>query len=382
MKRVFLDYNATTPLDPQVLEVMLPYLREDYGNPSSVHEEGARARKAIEEAREKVAHELVAHPEEIIFTSGGTESINLAIKGVVARALHQRETLHLITSHIEHSAVLQSVASLEATQRVSVTRVGVNRDGEICLEEIKKTLCDDTALISIQFVNNEIGNQAPIEKIGRLARERGIIFHTDAVQAVGKIRINLEHLPIDLLSFSGHKIYGPKGVGGLFIRKGVKVVPMIHGGSQELEKRGGTENVPGIVGLGEAFVRVYKSFEEEKARLGNLRDLLEKKLVDRIPGVSVNGSKNSRIFNTLNMIFKGISGESLLVNLDREGVAVSSGSACASGSIEPSHVLLAMGLEKESAKSSVRFSLGRDTNEHDIHLALQKIGEVVKRLRP
>ena len=384
MKRVYLDYNATTPTDPQVLEAMLPYLREDYGNPSSVHGEGSRARKAIEEAREKVAHELVAHPEEMIFTSGGTESVNLAIKGVIARALREKgnQPLHLVTSQIEHSAVLQSVAALETAYPVSVTRIGVNREGKINPEEVKNALRENTALISIQFVNNEIGNQAPIEEIGKLARGGGIVFHTDAIQAVGKIRINLKNLPVDLLSFSGHKIYGPKGIGGLYIRKGIKLDPLIRGGFQEFEKRGGTENVPGIVGLGEAIGRVYQDLEETKERVGRLRNLLEERLADSLSDVSINGSKKTRIFNTLNVTFKGISGETLLVNLDREGLAVSSGSACASGSIEPSHVLLAMGLERAEAKGAIRFSLGRKTNEHDIHFALQKVQEVVKRLRP
>lgn len=385
MRRVYLDYNATTPVDPAVREVMLPYLGEEYGNPSSLHWAGARARKGLEEAREKVAKNLHCEPREIVFTSGGTESINLAIKGLLATKRYQvpsgRGVPHLVTTPIEHQAVLQSVESLEKEGWIEVTRLAVDSKGDIDLEELRGSIRENTVLISLMFVNNETGNIYPISSIGRLARERGVIFHTDAVQAVGKLPIDLSRLPIDLFSFSSHKIYGPKGVGALYIRKGVKVAPLIHGGAQELEKRGGIENLPGIVGFGEAMERIHKDLEQESARLAGLRDRLQRGLVELLPGIRIHGDEDHRVSNTLHVSFEGITSETILVALDREGIAVSSGSACASGALEPSHVLMAMGISKGEAKGAVRFSLGRGTTEEDIAYTLEKMPEIVKRLR-
>lgn len=379
---LYLDHNATTPVDPRVLEAMLPYLKSDFGNPSSLHWAGARARKALEEAREKVAHGLLAAPEDVIFTSGGTESINLAIKGTVRRLLKDRGgPVHIITSKIEHQAVLQTVADLESTGQIEVSRVDVTPQGEILPEEVKRAIKDNTVLISIQFVNNEIGTIAPVEEIGKLARERGIVFHTDAVQAVGKLKVRFDGLPVDLLSFSGHKICGPKGVGALVARRGTRFLPLIHGGPQEWEKRGGTENLPGIVGLGEAIRISSADLEKDSTHMSQLRDYLEESILMRIPAVIIHGNKKNRVCNTLNIRFKDISGESLVIALDQEGIAVSSGSACASGAIGPSHVLLAMGLSKSEAKGAIRFSLGKGTTKEEIENVLEILSGIYERLR-
>lgn len=383
MRRVYLDYNASTPVDLQVREAMLPYLGEEYGNPSSLHWAGARARQALEDAREAVAKHFSCDAREIIFTSGGTEGANLAIKGVVCRAgLDQgRRPVHVITSRIEHQAVLQSIESLEKLGLAEVTRVGVDEAGDIDLDEIRAAIRDQTVLISLMFVNNEIGNIYPVEAVGRIAREKKILFHTDAVQAVGKLPIDLGRLTVDLLSFSGHKIYGPKGVGALFVRKGVKLSPLIHGGAQEFEKRGGTENLPGIVGFAEAMRRVHEDLEKESERLKTLRDLLQNQLLARVPGTRIHGNPDHRVASTLQVSFEGVTSETILVALDREGIAVSSGSACASGAVEPSHVLIAMGVPPPLAKGAVRFSLGRGTSHHDIEYVLDKMPSVVNRLR-
>lgn len=375
MKKIYLDYNATTPVDPAVREAILPYLGEEFGNPSSMHWAGARAKKAMEEAREKIAHSLSCKPEEVYFTSGGTESVNLAIKGVIF------EGSHIITTQIEHKAVLESVEELEGEGKIEVTRLEVDSSGDLDLEELKRAIRENTVLISVMFVNNEIGNIYPIAAVGRIARERGILFHTDAVQALGKLPIDLSLLPIDLISFSAHKIYGPKGVGALYIRKGVKIRPLLHGGAQEMEKRGGTENLPGIVGFGEAVRKIHEGLDTESERLRRLRDRLQNQLAASVPGTKIHGNPDHRVANTLNVSFEGIESELILIALDREGIAVSSGSACASGAVEPSHVLLAMGVNPKEAKGAVRFSLGRGTTENDIDYVLQKMPEIVKRLR-
>ncbi len=383
MRRVYLDYNASTPVDPRVRESMLPYLGEEYGNASSLHWAGARARAVVEESRETVAHSLACDSREIIFTSGGTESDNLAIQGVVQRAYRERSRrpVHVITSQVEHQAVLQTLDGLEKLGLAESTRVGVDAYGDIDLDEIRKAVRPETVLISLMFVNNETGAIYPIEAVGRIARERNILFHTDAVQAVGKLPVNLGRLTVDLLSLSGHKIYGPKGVGALFVRKGVPISPLVHGGAQEMEKRGGTENLPGAVGLAEAMRRVHDDLEEEAGRLKGLRDLLQNQLLARVPGTRIHGNPDHRVSGTLQVTFEGVTSETILVALDREGIAVSSGSACASGAVEPSHVLMAMGLSPREAKGAVRFSLGRGTSVHDIEYALDKIRGVVERLR-
>lgn len=376
VNKIYLDYNATTPVDPAVQSAMLPFLGEEFGNPSSLHWAGQRARKALEEAREKIAFHLNCDPKEIVFTSGGTEGINLAIRGVVSQG-------HLITTVVEHKAVLETCEALEREGRVEGTRLPVDRNGNLDLEKVRESIRDDTALISIQWVNNETGNIFPVAAIGAIARERGIFFHVDAVQALGKLPIDLKNLPIDLLSISAHKIYGPKGVGVLFIRKGVKTKPLLYGGAQEMEKRGGTENLPGIVGFGAAVEGISRDLEAETRRLELLRDRLQNSLLQSIPGTEIHGDlePRHRVCNTLNVSFEGITNEVILIALDREGIAVSSGSACASGAVEPSHVLQAMGVAKERAKGAVRFSLGRGTTQAEIDTVLEKLPKVVERLR-
>jgi cysteine desulfurase len=375
MRKVYLDYNAATPVDPEVKEAMIPYLGEEFGNPSSLHWAGGRAKKALDESREKIARCLSCRPEEIYFTSGGTESINLAVKGVIIPGSH------LITTQIEHKAVLESVEDLEREGRIEVTRLSVDSSGDIDLEELKSAIRENTVLVSVMFVNNEIGNIYPITAIGRICRERGIFFHTDAVQALGKLPIDLSLLPVDLTSFSAHKIYGPKGVGALYIKRGVKIRSLIHGGAQEMEKRGGTENLPGIVGFAEAVRKADQGLDLESERVRRLRDRLQNQLVASVPGTKIHGNPDHRVANTLNLSFEGIESELILIALDREGIAVSSGSACASGAVKPSHVLLAMGVKPGKAKGAIRFSLGRGTTENDIDYVLQKMSEIVKRLR-
>lgn len=378
-----MDYNATTPVDPRVREAMLPFLGEEFGNPSSLHWEGRRARKALEEAREAVSGALACDAQEVVFTSGGTEGANLAIKGVVGRAFQANggRPVHVVTSAVEHQAVLRTVEYLEKTGMVEATRIGVDRAGEIDLQGLQSSIRENTVLISLMFVNNEIGNIYPIEAAGRIARERGILFHTDAVQAVGKIPVDLHKLPVDLLSLSGHKFYGPKGVGALYVRKGIGLIPLIHGGAQEMEKRGGTENLPGIVGLAKAIVLAQQDLDHEVDRLGKLRNHLQNQLVTRVPGTRIYGHPEHRVCNTLKVSFEGITSEAILIALDREGIAVSSGSACASGAVDPSHVLLAMGVSSDVAKGAVRFSLGRGTTGGDIDCALEIVPKVVGGLR-
>ena len=379
MRRVYLDYNATTPVAPEVLEAMLPYLREDFGNPSSLHGVGARARKALEDARETIARCLSCSDREIVFTRGGTESVNLALQGVVAALLRTNgeKRPHVVTSAVEHQAVLQTIESLEKEGRVEVTRLQVDASGDLDLREIEASLRETTVLISIMFVNNETGNIYPITAIGNLARARGIPFHTDAVQAVGKLPVDLKRLPVDLLSFSSHKIYGPKGVGALYIRKGVRLRPILFGGAQEMEKRGGTENLAGVVGFGAAMERIHHDMEKESARVASLRDRLQAGLIESVPGTRIHGKERHRIGNTLMVTFEGVTSETILLALDRQGIAVSAGSACASGALEPSHVLMAMGVASKEAKGAVRFSLGRQTTEDDINKVLDVMPAMV-----
>lgn len=380
MNPIYLDHNATTPVDPEVREAMLPYLGESFGNPSSLHGFGAKARKAVDEAREKVASCLMCRPDEIVFTSGGTESIHLALHPI-PQDLVQNPKAHVITSSVEHQSVLQPLERLEKQGWITATRLVPDSLGNISVDEVAEAVCDNTALISILFVNNETGNLYPIEGMGRLAREKGILFHVDGVQALGKIPINLSRLSVDLMSFSAHKIYGPKGVGALYVKKGVRLAPLLQGGFQERGLRAGTENVPGIVGFGHAMEIAHRNLEIENLRIRELRDFLERGLQERIPGVILHGDPDHRVANTLNVAFEGVSGETALIALDREGIAVSAGSACASGALEPSHVLLAMGIGREEAKSSLRFSLGRGTQRTDIDQVLEKLPGIIERLR-
>jgi len=378
MKRYYLDNNATTPVDERVKEAMLPYLGEAFFNPSSVYTPAREVRKAIETARERLANLLNADPEEIIFTSGGTEADNIAIKGT-AFALAEKGK-HIITSAIEHPAVLNTCKFLERVG-FSVSYVPVDRYGIVDMDHLKESIRDDTILISIMYANNEIGTIQPIEEIASIARERGIYFHTDAVQVIGKFPVDVKVLGVDFLALSAHKFYGPKGVGALYVRKGVRFRPLVHGGHQERGLRGGTENVAGIVGFGEAAKIASEEMEVEEKRLRPLRDALENGILEKIPEVIVNGHPEQRLYNTLNVCIRYVEGESVLLMLDREGICVSTGSACSSGSLEPSHVLLAIGLSHEVAHGSIRFSIGKFNTEEDIDKVLSVVPPIVERLR-
>lgn len=375
---IYLDYNATTPTDPKILKKMMPYLKDSYGNPSSVYRFAQESKRAVEEARASLARLLNAQESEIVFTSGGTESDNTAIKGI---ALAKRDKgRHIITSKIEHHAVLHTCAALEE-QGFEVTYLGVDRTGRVNPEELNKSIRKDTILVSIMYVNNEVGTIQPIKEIAGICRSKKVCFHSDAVQAVGKIPVDTKELGLDLLSLSGHKFYGPKGAGALYVRKGVKFIPLLHGGGHERGRRSGTENVAAIVGLGEAARLAESGLNRESVRISSLRDKLERGILAAIPEVKVNGDTENRIYNTLNVSIGYIEGESILINLDFEGVCASSGSACTSGSLEPSHVLLAMGLPHELAHGSLRLSLGRYTTERDIEQVLKVLPPIVERLR-
>jgi len=376
--RVYLDHNATTPVHPEVFEAMKPFFQNQFGNSSSIHWAGREVRKYVEEAREKVAELLHASPAEIIFTGCGTESDNMAIKGV---AYSWREKgNHIITTQVEHHAVLHTCQFMEK-MGYEVTYLPVDNYGLIDLELLRRSIRPQTILVSIMFANNETGTIFPIKEIGEITRAKGVIFHTDAVQAVGKIPVDLQHLPVDILSLSGHKLNTPKGIGAQFIRRGLKLSPLIHGGGQEYGLRAGTENVPYIVGLGKACEIARRDFNQRINHLQNLRDRLEQGIKARIPQVVLNGHPTQRLPNTLNMSFLDVEGESLLLNLDLEGIAVSSGSACTSGSVEPSHVLLAMGIPPEIAQSAIRFSLGWSNTEAEIDYVLEVLPRLVQRLR-
>lgn len=377
--KIYFDNNATTPLHPEVREEMLPYLGEIFGNPSSVHTFGQVARKAVEEAREKLAVLLgVKNPQEIVFTSGGTESNNFAIKG--ASYLYKDKGNHIITSAIEHHSVLNPCQYLEK-QGFKVTYLPVNKFGEISVAELEKAITAQTILITIMHANNEIGTIEPIGAIAVIARAHKIIFHTDAIQTVGKLPMNLEKMGMDLLSLSAHKFYGPKGTGALYIRRGVKLHALLHGGHHELNRRAGTENVSGIVGMGKAAELAVKNQEEENSRLSLLRDRLEKEILEKIPYACSNGHPEHRLPNTANFVFEFIEGEGLVLSLDFEGIAVSTGSACTSGTLEPSHVLKAIGVPAEIMQGSIRFSLGYYNTEEEINHALEVLPRLVSRLR-
>ncbi len=378
MKRIYLDYNATTPTHPEVLETMLPYYRDSFANPSTIYFFGQETKKATEEARDKVASLLGANPEEIVFTSGGTEADNFALKGV-AFALEEKGR-HIVTSAIEHHAVLSTCQYLEK-RGFKVTYLPVDEYGWLDPQKVQDAITKDTILISIIHANNEVGTIEPISEIGEIAQRRGVYFHTDAVQTVGKVPVKVDKLKVNLLSLSAHKFYGPKGIGALYIRSGTHIHSLIHGGHQERIRRAGTENVPGIVGLGKTAEIASRKMEEEAKRIENLRNKLEKQIKENIPHVYVNGHPSKRSPNTLNVSFEFAEGESLLLNLDLKGIAVSTGSACTAGSLEPSHVLRAMGVPPQLAQASLRFSLGRDTKEEDIDRTVETLKEIVGRLR-
>jgi len=374
MKRIYLDHAATTPVDPEVVEEMLPYFTERFGNASSSHSLGREARLALENSREKIAEVINSEPEEIFFTSGGTESNNLAIKGVANKS----KKGHIITSVIEHHAVLNPCRYLEGNG-FRVTYLPVDEYGLIDLKELENSITEDTILISIMHANNEIGTVQEIEEIGKIARERGVYFHTDAVQSVGKIPIDVKRLNIDLLSISSHKMYGPKGVGALYVRKGVEIEPILHGGGHELGLRSGTENVPGIVGFAKAAELSLKRMNKESNRLLRLRD----KLIDGVLEIEdsrLNGHPRKRLPNNANFSFAEIKGN-LIQDLDVKGILASSGSACSSHSSEPSHVLTAIGLSEEEANASLRLTLGKDNTEEDIEYVLRILPDVIRELR-
>jgi len=372
-----MDHAATTPVRPEVVEVMLPYFGTDFGNASSVYGWGRRAHQALDQARDTVAELLGAASNEIIFTSGGSEGANLAIKGVAWA--YQTKGKHIITSAIEHHAVLDTALWLKK-HGFEVTILPVDEEGFVSPAEVEKALRPDTILVSIMHANNEVGTIQPIAEIGAIVRKHGAFFHTDAVQTAGVLDLNVEELNVDLLSLSAHKFYGPKGVGTLYVRKGVRLDPLIHGGAQERRRRAGTENVAGIVGLAKAFELAREERVAENARLTKLRDRLIEGL-QTIPSSKVNGSLSQRLPNNVNVCFQYIEGESMLLNLDLRGIAASSGSACTSGSLDPSHVLLAMGLTHEIAHGSLRLTLGRDNTESDVDFVLQEIPVIVERLR-
>ncbi len=378
MRRVYFDHNATTPLAREVLEAMTPYLTEEFGNASSIHSVGQRARAGVENARAQVAALLGARDKEIIFTSGGTEADNMAIRGVVGAS--ERPGKHIVTSAIEHHAVLNTCQALEA-EGVAVTYVGVGRDGITDPEDVRRALTPDTVLITLMHANNELGTVQPIAEIARIARERKIPFHTDAVQSAGKIPFTVAELGCDLLSLSAHKLYGPKGVGALFIRRNLRLKPLMFGGHHERDRRPGTENVAGIVGFGAAAELARAHLAEEAQRLAELRDSLERRLLSGIPHCGLNGDAARRTPNTTNLHFDFIEGEPLVIALDLKGVCVSTGAACSSGAVEPSHVLTAIGLPPERARSSLRFSLGRSTTQADVDYVCEVLPAVVEHLR-
>ncbi len=373
-----MDYNATTPVRPEVVEAILPFYRDQFGNPSSVHWAGREVSGAVEKAREQVAKLINCSPAEIVFTSCGSEGDNLALKGTV-EALKDRGN-HIITTAVEHPAVLETCEFL-AKSGCEVTFLPVDRDGMIDLAELEAAITEKTILISAMWGNNETGTIFPVEEIGKIARKYKVRLHTDAVQAIGKLPVDVQQAGVDLLVLSGHKIGAPKGVGAIYIRRGTRMVPLIHGGHQERNRRAGTHNVAGIVGLGLACELAGQNIEEHAARLQGLRDKLEEGIRSRIPEVKVNGHPTKRLPNTLNVSFAYIEGESLLLNFDMKGIAASSGSACTSGSLEPSHVMGAMGVDIALAHSSTRFSLGPDSSEEDVDYILEILPPIVERLR-
>ena len=387
MNRVYLDFNATTPVEPAVLDAMLPYFSAEFANAASIHTPGQRARAAVETAREQVAALIGARPQEIVFTSGGTESDNHAIFGVVGQAflpVSSSRTAnsfpHIITTAIEHEAVLNACQALEK-QGARVTYLPTDREGLIDLGELRRGIRPETVLITIMHANNELGAVQPLEEIGRIAKEADVYFHTDAVQSAGKIPIDVNTLQVDLLSISGHKLYAPKGIGALYVRGGTRLRQLLYGGHHQRGFRPGTENVAGIVGLGKAVEIACKSLAEDAQRIAALRDKLQQGLLQRVPHSRVNAGAAPRTPNTTNLVFPGVEGEALLIALDLKGLACSTGAACSSGAVEPSHVLTAIGLPPEEARASLRFSLGRHTTPADIDFALNVVPAAVAQLR-
>ncbi len=370
MKPIYLDYAATTPVDPKVLKEMLPYLKEECGNPSSIHNFGQKAQMAVDKARERVAGFLSCSPSEIVFTGSATEANNLAIFGI--------SPSHIITTKIEHHAVFEPCEALEK-EGVEVTYLPVGKEGIVKVSDVEKAIKENTVLVSVMYANNEIGSIQPIAEIGKLLKNSKILFHTDAVQAVNYLDCDVQKLGVDLLTLSAHKIYGPKGIGALYIKKGTSIRPLIYGGNQEHGMRSGTENVAGIVGLGTAISQIPNIPNIPKTQ--ELRDKLIDSILEKIPNSKLNGSREYRLANNVNVTFEGAEGESMVIALDQEGIAASTGSACSTRSLEPSHVLLALGLTPEQAHGSLRLTLGRYTTKQEIDYVLKILPEVIKRLR-
>lgn len=388
-QKIYLDYASTTPIDSKVLRAMFPYLKENYGNASSVHSLGQRSYKAIEEAREKIANFLGCAPEEVFFTGSATEANNLAIKGVVRAIKKENEAVHIITTQIEHKAILEPAKFLECKE-VEVTYLPVNEEGLIKVSDLAKSIRDNTILISVMYANNEVGTVQPIAEIGEFLKNvnrikeksglRKIYFHTDAVQAANWLSCNVEKLGVDLLTLSAHKIYGPKGAGASYIKKGTKICPQVLGGGQEFGMRSGTENVAGIVAFGAAIEEIKKQKDKIK-KVRHLKDLIIKDILRNIPDVDLNGSVKNSLPNIINLSFKGAEGEAIAIALDLEGIFVSTGSACAARSLESSHVLVAMGKNDEEAHTSVRFSLGRFTTDREVKIFLKTLKRIIEKLR-
>jgi len=377
MKTIYFDNNATTRIANEVFEAMKPFLTDLYGNPSSMHTFGGQVEKYIRRSREQIARLLGCDSSEIIFTSGGTESDNAAIKGVLAALPEKRK---IITTRVEHPAVLATCREMQAAG-YKLIELGVDREGQISLDELGVEVDDDTAIVTIMYANNETGVIFPIEKIAEIVKAKGAVFHTDAVQAVGKIPLNLDKSNIDLLSLSGHKLHAPKGIGALYIKKGTRISPFIVGGHQEKNRRAGTENVAGIVALGKATELAERTMEQENTKVKKLRDKLENAILKTCKGATLNGDKNNRLPNTCNISFEYIEGEAILLLLDQFGICASSGSACTSGSLEPSHVLRAMGVPFTAAHGSIRFSLSRYNTEEEVDFVIEKMPAIVNRLR-
>ena len=378
MENVYFDNAATTKLDEKVFEEMLPYLKEKYGNASAIYKLGRESRKAVEDSREKIAKILNCKPSEIYFTAGGSESDNTAIKGIAHS--YKNKGNHIITSKIEHPAILETCKELEK-EGFEVSYISVDENGIINLDELRKAIKPTTILITVMFANNEIGTIQPIKEIGEIAKSNNIYFHTDAVQAVGNLKIDVQDMNIDALSLSGHKFYGPKGIGALYIKTGVNFKKYIDGGHQERNKRAGTENVAGIVGMAKALEMAYETLEEHNKTIKELRDYYEKQIEERIPYIKINGDKEKRLPGNSNISFRFIEGEGLLLNLDLKGICASSGSACTSGSLDPSHVLLAIGLPHEIAHGSLRISIGKYNTKEEIDYLIENLVEIVNRLR-
>jgi cysteine desulfurase len=378
MKRVYLDHSATTPVHPEVLEAMLPYYGNTFGNPSSIHSFGQETKKVVDEAREKVALLIDADLSEIVFTGCGTEADNLALRGVAYA--NEAKGKHIITSSIEHHAIVNTCKYLEK-KGFRITYLPVDKYGLVDPDEVKEAIKNDTILISIMYANNEVGTIEPISEIGAIAKDRGIYFHTDAVQAAGKIPVNVQDLKVDLLSMSAHKLYGPKGIGALYIRKGVRIVPLFYGGHQEDARRAGTENVPGIVGFGKTCEIALRDLQYQMDYLKALRDRLQAGIMEKLDYIHINGHPTQRLPNILNISFEFVEGESVVLNLDMEGIAASTGSACTSGSLTSSHILMSMGISHVIAQGSLRFSLGRENTKEEIDFTIKEVVEVVERLR-